>query len=220
MDNIIIIGSSGQARVVIDIVRREGRFNIAGLIDRFRTPGEQTLGYSVLGGEEDIPHLMVAHGVTGAIIAIGDNFVRASVACAVSANNPGLGYKTAVHPSASIGMDVEIGDGSVVMAGAVVNSCTRIGNHCILNSACSLDHDSVMADYSSLAPGVVAGGYCKIGEYSAVGIGATLRDRVHIGAHSIVGAGALVMKDVDPFIVAYGVPARKIRSRKEGERYV
>ena len=220
MDSIALVGSSGHAKVVIDIVEKEGRCAIAGLIDAFRSVGEETLGYRVLGAEGDLPGLRAEYGLKGVIVAIGDNAVRARVAAQVAAICSELPFVSAVHPGASIGRDVALGAGTVVMAGAVVNPGCRVGRFCIVNTKASLDHDCVMEEFSSLAPGVTVGGACRIGSYSAVSIGAVLRHSIAIGEHCVIGAGSTVLQDVESFAVAYGTPARKVRNRQAGEKYL
>ncbi|CAB3758474.1 transferase [Burkholderia sp. MSh2] len=220
MENIVIIGSSGHAKVVIDIVEQAGRYRIAGLIDSFRPRGEETLGYPVLGAERDLPDLVDVHGVAGLLVAIGDNHAREKVTADLAARVPGLPCVSAVHPGARIGKASTIGAGTVVMAGAVINPCSTIGDGCIVNTHASLDHDGVMEDFSSLAPGVVTGGNCRIGRGAAIGLGAMLRHRISVGEHSVVGAGSVVLRDVEPYTVAYGNPARRIRARAAGERYL
>ncbi|AKL99932.1 MULTISPECIES: acetyltransferase [Burkholderia cepacia complex] len=220
MENIVIVGSSGHAKVVIDIVEQAGRYRIAGLIDSFRPRGEETLGYAVLGAEHDLRQLIGTHGITGLLVAIGDNHARETVTAGLAAIAPGLPCVSAVHPAARIGKASTIGAGSVVMAGAVINPCCTIGEGCIVNTNASLDHDGVMEGFSSLAPGVVTGGNCRIGHGAAVGLGAMLRHRIAVGEYSVVGAGAVVLRDVAPYSVAYGNPARRIRDRAAGERYL
>ncbi len=220
MQNVLIVGSSGHAKVIIDIVEKREQFKIAGLIDSFRQVGETTLGYTILGAEADLPALVVEHDVTGILIAIGDNFVRSAVAGRVAEMCPDLPFFTAIHPSAVIGSRVTIGPGTVVMAGAVVNPHCVIERCSIINSRASLDHDSVMGEFSSLAPGVTTGGNCTIGAFAAVGIGATLKHGTAIGEHTVIGAGATVLDSVAPMSVAYGSPARVIRPRRQGERYL
>ena len=220
MDNIVIIGSSGHAKVIIDIVQQEGKFNVAGLLDRFRNVGEKTLGYPVLGKEEDLPELIKTHTLKGAIVAIGDNFVRSKVAARIKEISPDLPFVSAVHPKASIAMEVSIGEGTVVMAGVSINPCSSVGRFCILNTNSSLDHDSILEDFASLAPGAATGGNCRIGQYSAVSIGAVLIHGIHVGEHTVIGAGSLVMKSIDSFVVAYGTPARAIRNREQGDKYL
>ena len=220
MDNIVIIGSSGHAKVIVDIVEQEGRYNIAGLLDRYRKVGEQTLDYHVLGQEEDLPQLIARRALRGAIVAIGDNFIRSKVAARVIKVCPGLPFVSAIHPNASIAKNVSVGEGSVIMAGAAVNPCCSIGRLCILNTNSSLDHDSVMEEFSSLAPGVTSGGNCRIGAYAAVGIGAILIHGIDIGKHSVIGAGSMVLNNIASFKVAYGTPAKDICDRKPGDKYL
>lgn len=220
MDNIVIIGSSGHAKVIIDIVQQEGKYKIAGLLDRHRKVDEQTLGYRVLGKEEDLPDLVNVHSLKGAIVAIGDNFIRSKVAARIREICPDLPFVRAIHPKASIATDVTIGEGVVIMAGVSINPCSSVGRFCILNTNCSLDHDSTMEDFASLAPGATTGGNCRIGKYSAISIGAVLIHGVHIGEQSVIGAASLVMKPIESFVVAYGTPAKVIRNRRPGDKYL
>jgi sugar O-acyltransferase (sialic acid O-acetyltransferase NeuD family) len=220
MEKIVIIGASGHAKVVIDIVEQAGRFEIAGLVDRGSAIGSQVCGYPVLGREEQLPALARDYDLRGLLIAIGDNFVRSQVADRVGGACPGLPLVSAVHPRATLARDVTIGAGTVIMAGGVVNPGCTIGRACILNTNSSLDHDSRMEDFSSLAPRAVTGGNCQIGSYSAIGIGAVVSHGITIGEHVVVGAGSTVLGDVDANQVVYGTPARTIRQRRPGDRYL
>ena len=154
------------------------------------------------------------------IVAIGDNWTRARVVARIRELQPDFQFVTAIHPDVCVARDVSIGEGTVVMAGAVVNTGTRIGAFCILNTRCSVDHECTLGEFSSVAPGVVTGGCVAIGPFSAVGIGATLIHEVRIGEHTVVGAGATVVNDVPDHVVVYGTPARFVRSREAGEPYL
>ena len=220
MENIVIIGSSGHAKVIIDIVHQEGKYKIVGLLDRFRNMGEQTLGYPILGNEEQLPELIKAHALKGAIVAIGDNFIRSKVVARIKVISPNLPFVNAIHPKASIATDVSIGDGTVIMSGVSINPCSSIGSFCILNTNSSLDHDSILEDFASLAPHATTGGNCIIGKFSAIGIGATLIHGIRIGEQTVIGAGSLVIKSIDSFSVAYGTPAKWIRDREAGDKYL
>lgn len=220
MKNIIIIGASGHAKVIVDVIEKQSLYKISGFVDSGRAQTELVSGYYILGTEADIPTLIKAHSIEGFIIAIGDNSVRSMVACRIKEINPQAEFISAIHPYAIIGKDVRIGEGTVIMAGAIINPCSNVGSFCIVNTKASLDHDSSMGDFSSLAPGVSIGGNCQIGEFSAVGIGAAVKHGVKIGAHSIIGGASMVMQDVEPFTVNYGIPCKKIRTRAKGEKYL
>lgn len=220
MQRIVIVGTSGHAKVVAEIVERQGKCTIAGLVDSFRPAGESAFGYRILGNEHALGGLVTGEGITGAIIAIGDNWQRARMARSIAERAPHLAFISAVHPSAAIARDVALGAGSVVMPGAVINPGTRLGLHCIVNTGATVDHDCSLGDFASLAPGAVLGGNVTLGEFSAVMLGAQVIHRRHIGAHAVVGAGALVLEDIPARAVAYGAPARVVRSRKEGDAYL
>ncbi|NPV85251.1 MAG: acetyltransferase [Anaerolineae bacterium] len=218
--NIVVVGSSGHAKVVIDIIEREGQYTIAGLLDDFRPVGEEAFGYKILGKVADLAALVEGYRLEGGTIAVGDNWKRAKIAQTMLLALPGFSFITAIHPSAQIARGVHVGRGTVIMAGVVVNSDSQIGNFCILNTRSSLDHDCVMEDFSSLAPGATTGGNVHIGAFSAISLGANILQGRCIGSHTVIGAGALVVRDIPDHSLAYGVPARVIRHREEGESYL
>ena len=220
MENILILGAGGHAKVIVDIVDLEGKYNLVGIIDQNLAEKKPLLGYPLLGKEEDLPKLIKEHAIKGIIIAIGDNFIRSKAATRIKENYPKLSFPSFIHPKTAIAKDTKVGEGTVIMAGVSVNPGSTLGNFCILNTNSILDHDSSMGDFSSLAPGVTVGGDCIIGSYSAIGIGATILHGIQIGEHSVIGAAALVNKRIPPYTVAYGLPAKEIRARKKGEKYL
>ncbi|MFN8093768.1 MAG: acetyltransferase [Vicinamibacteria bacterium] len=153
-------------------------------------------------------------------MAIGDNWRRRETTLRAEALVPGIAFAAVVHARATVAPDVELGPGSVVLPGAVIVSGTRLGRGCIVNTLASLDHEGLLDDFASLAPGVVAGGRVQVGEGSAIGLGARLVHRVRVGRHSVVGAGSLVLDDVPDGVVAYGSPARVVRPRAPDEPYL
>jgi len=220
MKKIAIVGSSGHAKVIVDIVQQQGECRIVGLLDRNRKAGEAALGFSVLGSEENLPKLKEEHGFDGVIVAIGDNHVRGQVVKLVREKCPDIQFPSAIHPRACVAPDVALGEGSVIMPGVCVNPGSCVGNFCIINTNASLDHDSVLGDFASLAPGVVTGGDVRIGQFSVVGIGAVLNHAIELGEQTVIGAGAVVTGSLPARVVAYGVPAKVVRSREPGDRYL
>ena len=220
MKNIVIFGSSGHARVIVDIVLEQGQHKIAGILDKDREAGQTEAGCPVLGSEDSLPRLMSDHGLAGGIIAIGDNFLRSKVAAKVRSLCPDFTFVAAVHPKAAVARDVLIGEGTVVMAGVTINSSCSIGRHCVLNTASSLDHDSTVEDFASLAPGAITGGNVRLGRYAAIGIGATIKNNLRIGEHTVIGAGATVLQNIEAYKVAYGTPAEEMAGRQAGDTYL
>lgn len=215
---IIIFGAGGHAKAVIDTVEKQGIYDIAGLLDQRITAGEQVYGCKVLGSDAWLE--THADSIDGAIVAIGDNWTRGLIVHKLKRLYPELSFVTAIHPSAQIARGARIGAGSVVMAGAVVNSDAIIGEHGVLYPLASIDHDSRIGSFVSFAPRCATGGNVIVGDYTAVAIGAVLIHGRTIGEHCVIGAGATVVSDVPSHTVAYGIPARSVRSRAQGERYL
>ena len=219
MRNVVVLGASGHAKVVIDILNCQAGFNVVGCVAQDSPAIESVLGLPVLGEDKDLPLLIRKHHIQAVVLAIGDNYRRSQLLAKIGDELEGIEFVSALHPSAVIAKDVKIGEGTVVMAGAVVNPGCDIGRFCIVNSKASLDHDSTMEDFSSLAPGVTTGGNCYLEQFAAVNIGAVLSQGLRVGRHSVIGAGSVLLTSVSSHVVAYGTPATVIRKRKEGDNY-
>lgn len=220
MKNVLIFGASGHGSVVLDILEKSEEYQPVGFVDSYIKKGTKKYGYEVLGSEFDLLHILEAKRVYGGIVAIGDNWVRRRLVSLIQRMAPDFRFINAIHPSATLGKRVFIGQGTVVMPGVVVNSNSSVGNHCILNTRASLDHDGIMEGFSSLAPAVSCGGNVFLGECSALCLGSNIIENIRIGAHSVIGAGSLVLNDIPDGVVVFGNPARVIRSRHEGEPYL
>ena len=107
--------------------------------------------------------------------------------------------------------NVPIGDGTVVMAGAVINVSAKIGKGCIINTCASVDHDCVIENYVHIAVGAHVAGTSAIGDRTWIGAGATVSNNIRICDDCIIGAGAVVIKDIGQAGTYIGVPARMIR---------
>ncbi len=217
---IFIVGASGHAKVIIDILENEGVYEIIGLIDSFKNNGEEVLGYKVMGKEENLPELIKKHEGASVIIAIGDNWVRHLVKEKLMKLAPEVTFATTIHPSAQIAKHVKIGKGVVIMAGAIINSESVIEDFVIVNTKASIDHDGLLKSFSSLAPGVTLGGNVTVGNYASVSIGATVKHNISIGNHAVIGAGAVLLHNCGDNVIMYGVPAKEIRKRVPGEKYL
>ena len=219
MEKILIVGSSGHALVVVDIVENEHRYKIFGLIDPFKEADTVVSGYSILGSHKDMPRLSKEMGAFKTIVGIGDNWDRYSVYEEIKIICADMKFASTRHPFSQVGKAVSIGEGSVVMPGAVINYGAQIGKFCIVNTAASIDHECIIDDFVSIAPGTNIGGQVKVGKYSSISLGAKIIQKVSIGKHVVVGAGAVVLDDLPDRVVAYGAPARIVRQREVGEKY-
>lgn len=201
---LFVFGASGHAKVVIDIIEKQGQYQIAFLVDdNPNLKGAHVYGYRVIGGREKLSDTMLP-----AIVAIGDNVARMKVAEWLEGR--GFALSIAVHPSAQIARGAVIGAGTVVMASAVVNSDTVIGNNVIVNTCAVIDHDCMIGDGVHVAPGCHLCGNVRIGHGSLIGVGTNVIPGVTIGEGVIVGAGATVISDVQDGAKIVGSPAKPI----------
>jgi sugar O-acyltransferase (sialic acid O-acetyltransferase NeuD family) len=115
-----------------------------------------------------------------------------------------------IHPRAVIGEQVDIGEGTVIMAGTVINCCCKIGKGVIVNTGATIDHDNVLRDYVHISPGVHTAGSVEIGKCSWIGIGATICNNVKVTSGCMVGAGTVVVVNLNETGTYVGVPARRI----------
>ena len=111
--------------------------------------------------------------------------------------------------TAQIATNVAIGLGTVVMAGAVVNACAKIGEHCIINTCAIVEHDDIIENYVHISPRAAVGGTVNIGESTHIGIGAVVKNNIDICSNCTIGAGAVVVKNIENSGIYIGVPARK-----------
>jgi acetyltransferase EpsM len=212
--SVVIWGASGHGRVVADIVRCAAKLDLVGFLDDApHLHGTEFAGAPVLGGSEALAGL-AATGVCRLIVAIGDCEARLRVAAA--ACGAGFGMPNAIHPSAVLAADTQLGAGTVVAAGAVVGPAARLGEQVIVNTGATVDHDCVIEDGVHVAVGAHLAGGCRVDRAATIGVGAVLVPGVRVGARALIGAGAVVVADVAPGVVAFGVPARAIRMVAEG----
>ncbi len=213
--NLVIIGASGHAKVIIDIIEKHNKYNIVGAIDSFKPIGSSVFNIKIIGREHDIEHLKKTHHFNRGIIAIGDNHARKKIYKKIINTAPDFKFINAIHPSAIIGKNVTIGKGVAIIAGAIINSDAKVGDFCIINTKASLGHDSELEAFSSLAPNSTIGGGVKIGTCTAIYLSASVIQGINIGAHSIIGAGSLIVKDVKNHVKVFGVPGKVVAPIKE-----
>jgi len=205
---LVLVGASGHAKVVIDIVEKEGRYRISHLVDdNAALHGKTFFGYRVTGATPSIL-AATASEMPLALVAIGDNSTRMRIATWLRDN--GFELARAVHPQAQLGRGTVIGDGTVIMAGAVVNSDAAIGENVIVNTGATIDHDCVVGDGVHLAPGVHLCGGVRVGAGTFIGAGSVVIPGIRIGGNAIVGAGSTLLEDVSENVKAAGSPARKL----------
>lgn len=201
---VVIIGAGGHAKVIADIIEKSGD-EIVGFLDDNKEIGTTIINeYKVIGDLNNRFTMAVTKENLEFIIAIGDNKKREEIS-----HSPNLKFYTAIHPSAQIGLDVRIEEGTVIMANSCINSSARIGKHCIINTGAIIEHDNIIEDFVHISPNTSLGGTVKIGESTHVGIGSIVKNNITICKNCTIGAGAVVVKNIIEEGTYVGVPARE-----------
>lgn len=201
---VIIIGAGGHAKVIADIIEKSGD-EVVGFLDDNKENGATVIkNYKVIGGSNNRFAMAITKENVEFVIAIGDNQKRKKIS-----NSPNLKFYTAIHPSAQIGLDVRIEEGTVIMANSCINSSAKIGKHCIINTGAIIEHDNIIEDYVHISPNATLGGTVKIGESTHVGIGSIVKNNITICKNCTIGAGAVVVKNILEEGTYVGVPARE-----------
>lgn len=205
-EQVIIVGASGHGKVVADIVQKSDDI-VVGFLDDNPNVSEKFAGFPILGAIEKYK----LYKNYKFVIAIGNAEIRESLV----SNLSNVEWYTAIHPSAMIsGIDVSIGEGTVVMANTVINSGAVIGKHCIINSGAIVEHDCQIQDFVHVSVGAKIAGTVTVGKNTWIGIGASVKNNLSLCENCMIGAGAVVVKNIDEEGVYVGVPAEKKYSDK------
>jgi UDP-perosamine 4-acetyltransferase len=201
---VVIIGTGGHAKVVIELIRAEGKYQIKGCTGLGE--GGFVLGdVPILGTDSVLPDLL-ANGAEKAFVAIGDNHLRLRLLAKIS--EMGFELINAVSPDAVVSHSATLGRGIAIMAGAIINASAEIGDGAIINTNAAVDHDCRIGSGAHIGPGSALAGKVEVGRESFLGTGTCVIPGVRIGSRAIVGAGSVIVRDLPDDVTAMGVPAR------------
>jgi sugar O-acyltransferase (sialic acid O-acetyltransferase NeuD family) len=191
MNSIVLIGAGGHCKSVIDVIEEEGRFKIAGILDKHELLGTETLGYSVFGIDDDMPKL--AKKYKYALITVGQiKSPSLRIRLFNLAVKSGFILPPIISPNAYVSKHSSIGNGVVVMHNAIVNANTSIGNNCIINSKALIEHDCEISEHCHISTNATINGGAKIESGCFVGSNVTTKELIVIRKNSFIKAGSLV----------------------------
>lgn len=219
MRKLFLIGGGTNLLTCKEMAEDAG-FYIQGILDTVHEVGTVLHGLSVLGTQRDIKKLSKEYDTHSVVITIGDNYIRSLIHAYLITAMPDLTYPNLIHNSVVISKSAELGVGVVLQAGCIVNPGAKIGDHTLFLTGAHVEHDVKVGNYASISAGSLTGGKVEIGELSAITMGVTVFDRVKIGSNVVIGSGSVVTGDLPDNVLAYGTPAKVIRKRELGERFL
>lgn len=207
---VLLVGAGGLAREVLAAIRMAGRPDPIGMLDdRPALAGTEVDGVPVLGGSD----LVHEHQDAQVIVCVANAHRPAGRREVVRRLGlPAERYATVVHPHASVAPGVELGEGTVLLAGVVITAPQRVGAHVVAMPHVLLTHDDVVGDFVTMAGRATLAGAVEVGEAAYLGSGCLIREGVTIGAEAVIGMGATVLDDVPAGQTWVGLPARKLSS--------
>lgn len=204
MKDIILLGSGGHAKSIVDAIEQNGEFKIAGFIDNISKSGFEYRGYKIIGTDKDLEKIY-ALGIHYAFVCVGylgkgiirDNLYR---------QLKGIGYvlPVIIDGSSTLATDVEIGEGTFVGKNAVINANAVVGKMAIINSAAVIEHDCYIGEFTHIAVAAVICGMTRIGTHTLIGANVTAIQNINIGDNCQIGAGSIIREDIDNNMIVVG----------------
>jgi acetyltransferase EpsM len=198
-----IIGNGGHAKVVIEALKLQGTYEIAGIVSD--DPATPPIVQGVRHVSPVNPETFQENGIARAIIGIGAKDARECIAELLDGI---VEWVSAVHPAAFVSPEASIGHGVLLGAGSIVQPGATVGNHTIINSGAIVDHDSSIGAFSHVSQGVHLAGRVTVGDGTLIGVGASAVSGITIGSNATIGAGSVVTSDVPDGATVAGNPAR------------
>lgn len=208
---LVIIGGGGHAKVLIDIALESNDYDVIGYTSHMKT-NEKIMDVPYIGGDDIFGSL--DKDTHRFIVAVGNNNLRRKLYLKITA----MGYEAInlISSKSIVSRYAFLGNGIVVMPGAVINAAARINNNVIINTSSIVEHDCVIESHAHIAPGTVLTGNVHVDEGAFIGAGSTIIPQINVGKWATVGAGSTVISDITEYCTVVGVPAKRY-IKKDGE---
>ena len=191
MKSIILIGGGGHCRSVIDVIEQEGKFEIAGIVDKSELLGADILGYPVIGDDSDLDDL--AKKYLYALVTVGHiKTPLLRMKLFELAEKEGFFLPSIVSPRAYVSKYAAVGKGTIIMHDALVNANVRIGENCIINSKSLIEHDCLISSHCHISTSATINGGVIVKSGSFIGSGVTTKESIRIDEKSFIKAGSLI----------------------------
>jgi sugar O-acyltransferase (sialic acid O-acetyltransferase NeuD family) len=210
---IVVVGAGGFGREVLDVLVAINRaavvapFEILGVLDdRPSTLNLERLAARGIAYLGPIEAWINTGNRASYLVGVGTPSTRRRIVEFFDA--AGLHSPSVIHPSASVGTNVVMGDGTVVCGGVQLSTNTRLGRHVQLNPNSTVGHDAQLSSFVSINPAATVSGEVFVGSGSLVGAAAVILQGLSVGSGTLIGASACVVRDVPDGATVKGVPAK------------
>ncbi|MBU3181557.1 acetyltransferase [Clostridium psychrophilum] len=217
MEKIVLVGAGGHCKVIIDIIKSVGKYDVVGVTDKNYFKGKFVLDIPIIGDDSILEELYYK-GVKNAFVCIGalqNMGLRDKIFNKLKAI--GFNIPVLIHKDAIVSSYACISFGTCVMPGAIINSGACIGENCIVNTGAVIEHDCKLQRNTHISSKACIAGGVSVGHDTNIGMGSSIIQSLQIGNNVIIGAGTVVIDNIVDNAVAVGVPS-KIIKYKNGSR--
>ena len=188
---LILVGGGGHCRSCIDVIEQEGRFEIAGIVERADSSDlPSVLGYAIVGKDDDLPDLRKRYGQ--ALVTVGQiKTSQSRIRIYRMLKNLEFSLPVIVSPTAYVTQHASVGEGTIVMHHALLNAEARIGANCIINTKALVEHDAIVEDHCHISTGAIINGGATIGCGSFVGSNSVFPEYTSTPCNSFIKANTL-----------------------------
>ena len=192
--SLLLIGAGGHTEACLDVIEYQKKYKIFGILGLKKEKGKFIFGkYKVVGTDDDLVKL--SKKIKNAVITLGQ-IKSAKLRLKIFKKLKKLKFHLPIikSPYSIVSSHSKIGEGTIVMHGAIVGPNVRIGKNCIINSNALIEHGSTIGDNTHISTSVTINGNVKIGSNNFIGSNTTIKQQLVIGSNSIIGMGQVVLK--------------------------
>lgn len=189
MKDILLIGGGGHCKSVIDVIEKEAKYNIVGIIDKKELINQEVLAYKIIGCDDDLKELREKFQY--ALVTVGhieSNALRVKLYKLLKELD--FHIPTVISPLAYVSKHATVDEGSVVMHHALINADAKVGKNCIINSKSLVEHDAVIENNVHISTSATINGGAIVKENTFFGSGAITKEYTTISG--FIKAGSVV----------------------------
>lgn len=209
---ILLWGGRSQARIASRMIEEQALGEVSIIFDTsLETPYFKSNSLFI----NDVEVLKAnLSSITHFIVCIAGEYGYARVTTAEYLSYLGIKPLDLIHQTAFIDQTSDIGIGAQIMPSATIHKFCKIGTYSIINTNATIDHECEIGNGVHVMGGASIAGKVQIDDHVTIGTNATILPSIGIGEGAIIGAGAVVTRDILPYEVVVGVPAKKLRETK------
>tara|TARA_Y100000816_G_C26085300_1_gene572582 strand:- start:468 stop:1079 length:612 start_codon:yes stop_codon:yes gene_type:complete len=200
MKELILIGAGGHCLSCIDVIELQNKYKIVGLIDK--KSKNRKFKYKILGKDDDLKKIFKKHKI--ALVTLGhiEDFKK-RIQTFKMIKKIGFKLPKVISPTAYVSPRAFIGEGTIVMHGAIINAGVKIGKNCIINTKSLIEHGVTVGDNCHLSTGSILNGNVRIDSNSFIGSHSVVKQGVKIGKKCFINANIFIDKDVKDNLKIY-----------------